>query len=119
MAKDKLIYASEARKAILKADPKLAYCIDSIPGVDAVEVEKYNALREDLENLRDETRILSQKRANIFEITSAYERGMVAGIKDFAKKLCEDRVSNDPVVIAVKTELKMRGTDNANDHCDY
>lgn len=27
-------------------------------------------------------------------------------IKDFAEKLCEDRVSNDPVVIAVKTELK-------------
>jgi len=38
MAQDKLIYASSARKAILKADPKLAYCIDSIPGVDAVEV---------------------------------------------------------------------------------
>ena len=38
MANDKLIYASSARKAILKADPKLAYCIDSIPGVDAVEV---------------------------------------------------------------------------------
>ena len=38
MAKDKLIYASSARKAILKEDPKLAYCIDSIPGVDAVEV---------------------------------------------------------------------------------
>ena len=38
MAKDKLIYASAARKAILDADPKLAYCIDSIPGVDAVPV---------------------------------------------------------------------------------
>ena len=38
MAKDKLIYASAARKAILDADPKLAYCIDNIPGVDAVEV---------------------------------------------------------------------------------
>lgn len=38
MANDKLIYASAARKAILKAEPKLAYCIDSIPGVDAVEV---------------------------------------------------------------------------------
>ena len=38
MAKDKLIYASAARKAILDADPKLAYCIDEIPGVDAVEV---------------------------------------------------------------------------------
>ena len=38
MANEKLIYASEARKAILNADPKLAYCIDGIPAVDAVEV---------------------------------------------------------------------------------
>ena len=38
MANDKLIYASSARKAILKADPKLAYVIDNIPAVDAVEV---------------------------------------------------------------------------------
>ena len=38
MANDKLIYASEARKAILNADPKLAYCIDSVPAVDAKEV---------------------------------------------------------------------------------
>ena len=38
MPKDKLIYASAARKAILDADPKLAYCIDSVPGVDAVPV---------------------------------------------------------------------------------
>lgn len=37
MANNKLIYASDARKAILKADPKLAYCIDDIKGVDAVE----------------------------------------------------------------------------------
>jgi hypothetical protein len=35
---NKLIYASDARRAILKEDPKLAYCIDNIPGVDAVEV---------------------------------------------------------------------------------
>ena len=34
----KLIYTSDARKAILKVDPKLAYCIDDIKGVDAVEV---------------------------------------------------------------------------------
>ena len=38
MEKNKLIYASDARKAILKEDPKLAYCIDSVPAVDAVEV---------------------------------------------------------------------------------
>ena len=38
MANEKLIRASEARKAILNADPKLAYCIDNIKAVDAVEV---------------------------------------------------------------------------------
>ena len=38
MATEKLIRASEARKAILNADPKLAYCIDNIKAVDAVEV---------------------------------------------------------------------------------
>lgn len=38
MATEKLIYASAARKAILDADPRLAYCIDEIPGVDAVKV---------------------------------------------------------------------------------
>lgn len=31
----------------------------------------------------------------------------VDAIQEFAERLCEDRVSNDPVVIAVKTELKM------------
>lgn len=38
MATEKLIRASDARAAILRADPKLAYCIDNIKGVDAVEL---------------------------------------------------------------------------------
>lgn len=29
--------------------------------------------------------------------------------KEFAERLCKDRVSNDPVVIAVKVELEMAG----------
>ena len=33
--------------------------------------------------------------------------------KEFAERLCADRVSNDPVVIAVKAELKEMGDDNA------
>ena len=37
-------------------------------------------------------------------------------IKAFAEGLCADRVSNDPVVIAVKTELKMAGYDKVT-HC--
>lgn len=38
MAGEKLILASDARKAILNIDPKSAYCIDSVPAVDAVPV---------------------------------------------------------------------------------
>lgn len=34
----KLIYADDARRELLRADPKLAYCIDNVPAVDAVEV---------------------------------------------------------------------------------
>jgi hypothetical protein len=37
MANNKLIRASDARRAILKEDPTLAYCIDEIPGVDVKE----------------------------------------------------------------------------------
>jgi DNA-directed RNA polymerase subunit RPC12/RpoP len=38
MAGEKLIRASDARKAILNIDPKYAYCIDSVPAVDAAPV---------------------------------------------------------------------------------
>ena len=34
------------------------------------------------------------------------EKIKAEAIKDFAERLCEDRVPNDPVVIAVKTEMK-------------
>ena len=36
--KKKLIYAGDAHRAILETAPKLAYCIERIKGVDAVEV---------------------------------------------------------------------------------
>ena len=38
MANEKLIYASAARRAILKADPSLAYLIDEVKAVDVVGV---------------------------------------------------------------------------------
>ena len=56
MANEKLIRASDARRAILKEDPKLAYCIDEIPGVDAVPVVRckdckyYNERNEDCDH---------------------------------------------------------------------
>ena len=38
MAGKELIYKDDARKAVLKANPVIAYCIDNIKTVDAVEV---------------------------------------------------------------------------------
>ena len=38
MASKKLIYADDARKAILREAPTFAYCLDRVKAVDAVEV---------------------------------------------------------------------------------
>lgn len=79
-------------------------------------LQKYIAEQKaEIEELKEDNFIKSQKRANIFEITNAYERGRAEAITEFEERLCEDRVSNDPVVIAVKTELKMmkEGVNNA------
>ena len=42
MENEKLIRASDARKAILNADPTLAYIIDNLPGVEAEPVVHTN-----------------------------------------------------------------------------
>jgi hypothetical protein len=44
--------------------------------------------------------------AEIEEYKYALEEIKAEAIKEFAERLCEGRVSNDPVVIAVKVELK-------------
>ena len=44
--------------------------------------------------------------------TAKLDAAKSEAIKEFAERLCEDRVSNDPVVIAVKTELKFWEKDN-------
>lgn len=43
---------------------------------------------------------------NLFTISNACKQRRNEAIKEFADRLCKGRVSNDPVVIAVKTELK-------------
>ncbi len=40
------------------------------------------------------------------EVVIYSKKNYIKAIKDFAERLCEDRVPNDPVVIAVKTEMK-------------
>lgn len=48
---EKLIRASDARKAILKIDPKSAYCIDSVPALDAVPVVHGRWIRTGAQNV--------------------------------------------------------------------
>ena len=57
-------------------------------------------LQTDNERLK---KLLEESEAKYKEIAKRFYK---AGVKDFAKRLCEGRVSNDPVVIAVKAELK-------------
>lgn len=45
----------------------------------------------------------------IHDLRSHLNDAHSAAIKKFAERLCEGRVSNDPVVIAVKVELEMAG----------
>lgn len=49
-----------------------------------VEIKR---LKAEVEGLKDELEIKSQKRANIFEIANAFERGRTKGIKEFAERL--------------------------------
>lgn len=58
MSNEKLIYASAARKAILKADPKLAYVIDNVPAADVVPLQQHNELRERYKRLLETADIL-------------------------------------------------------------
>ena len=70
MANDKLIYASSARKAILKADPKLAYVIDNVPAAD---VPKWIPVTERLPENGGSYLVFSSKSKTVF--TAHYWKG--------------------------------------------
>ena len=38
MAHNELVYLDDARRAVLKADPSISWCLDGLKRVDAVEV---------------------------------------------------------------------------------
>lgn len=46
-------------------------------------------LQAEIERLKEELEIRNQKRASIFEISNAYERGRAKAIKEFAERLRE------------------------------
>lgn len=87
------------------------------------EIERLEREIEDLESTQEitpEAKHLVDTKADkvislMNEIIKSQDQIKSEAITEFAERLCEDRVSNDPVVIAVKTELKMmkEGVNNA------
>ena len=75
--KKKLIYADDARRAILEADPKLAYCIERIKGVDAVEIPDCNkcAFNEGIAHWHQCENCLGQARNNFVSISEVINDG--------------------------------------------
>lgn len=81
-------------------------------------------LKEDIEMQREEierlqkneqiaTEVIEESSAEIErlkvrndELNALNKTASIEAIREFAERLCEGRVSNDPVVIAVKCELK-------------
>lgn len=60
-----------------------------------------------IHDLRAEIEVLNKTIDNYVSCLESIEKIKAKAYKEFAERLCDDRVSNDPVVIAVKTELKL------------
>lgn len=99
-------------------------CEYNLRCIECVYKKKYEELAEKHDFLLDEAdklhTLAEEKQAQIECLKKALdeeEKKLISqskqfykdGIKDFAHKLCVDKLSNDPVVIAVKTELKLAG----------
>ena len=68
---------------------------------------------------RDALNLINRQKAEIEALIAGQETlqryistAKDEAVKEFAERLCKDRISNDPVVIAVKVELKMAGEEN-------
>lgn len=85
-------------------------CIDENNGIMALALDLINRQKAEIERLTAERDVLkgwerlikAESHAPIIKKAKSEAR------KEFAKRLCEGRVSNDPVVIAVKAALKER-----------
>ena len=71
-------------------------CDINIRCEECVYMKKNETLLEEIEKLKIEKD----------ELIKVFRESQVANLKAFVNSLCKDRVSNDPVVIAVQVELK-------------
>ena len=70
-------------------DPKAkgSCCTISKIGIEKIALDLINRQQAEIERLKKENLILSQKRANMFELLEANEKGRIRGIKEFAERL--------------------------------
>ncbi len=76
-----------------------------------LETDNFNA-NMNCEQLQAEIDGLTAGQERFTDLGKMYSEIRVEAVKEFAERLCEGRVSNDPVVIAVKVELEMVGETN-------
>ena len=85
----------------------LNHSIDTLGRVK--EQLKENLSKTEAKYQKEITRLdalLVCKNKVIRNLEKSFENAYDGAIKEFAERLCEGRLSNDPVVIAVKVELK-------------
>lgn len=92
-------------------DDHIVTCSHWKPADDKAEFER---LREERERLLKECKKCGRKtQKTICKLQMQIIRAKAEAFKEFAKRLCDGRVSNDPVVIAVDT-LIMEMTEGAH-----
>ena len=69
--------------------PYKANCYDEEKNINMISdtLDLINRQQAEIERLKKENLILSQKRANLFEILETNEKGRIRGIKEFAERL--------------------------------
>ena len=74
------------------------------------EIDKYQHIEKTVKDfwsgLKELSAFKDLQEPTLTELLEYIEQTNAEAIREFAKKICEGRVSNDPVVIAVKSELK-------------
>ncbi len=68
---NQLIYKDDARKAVLRVNPTVAYCIDNIKSVDAVEVDHIEEVKQVLLRIFDNLIAIHRDISNSFLANSA------------------------------------------------
>ena len=101
MTDNEIIKALELAREMEQEDVVI-YCEDVCTLLDLI-----NRQKAEIEKLKNTIDWTLDQQPILVERAEKYARA--EAVKEFAERLCEGRVSNDPVVIAVKVELETVG----------